>query len=111
MIGARAYFAACAALCGYALGYALPVYARWPRPVYDPLARRWSITADVGNVPMGYWGQVTWAIIGALVFGTIAALVVPRIKEPSARAYGLWAAWSLTALGVVMSYFAWNNWP
>ena len=109
MTPARHYFAACAALCGFALGYALPLYARLPLPVYDPIARSWSITSKVGGIPMGYVGQVIWGLVAALLCGTIAAAVTR--KQPSARAFGLWAAWSLTALGVVMAYFAWNNWP
>ncbi len=109
--GARTYFAACAALCGFAVGYVLPVYAKLPRAIYDPLARNWSIANSVGAVPMGYVGQILWGIGGALAAFAVAVPITRRVREPSERGYGLWAAWALTALAIVLSWFIWNNWP
>lgn len=108
----RAYFAGCAALIGFALLYALPVYARLPRTFYDPVARSWHWTRGMGPIPMGYMGQVVWGIGGALLFAGAAGLITRRMKQtPSERAFGLWAAWALTALSIVIGYFTWNNWP
>jgi hypothetical protein len=109
---ARAYFIACAALIGFTLLYTLPVYAQLPRTFYDPVARRWQWAANLGPIPMGYVGQIIWGVAGALVAGGVAGLIVSRLRrEPSERAYGLWAAWTLTAIAIVGAYFTWNNWP
>jgi hypothetical protein len=109
---ARFYFGGCAALIGFALAYTLPIYARLPRSFYDPQARRWLWAANPGPIPMGYLGQIEWALAGALLAGGVAMTIVSRMRrEPSDRAHALWAAWALTAVAVVIGYFTWNNWP
>jgi hypothetical protein len=109
---ARAYFAGCAALIAFSLAYALPIYARLPKPFYDPLAHRWSVASAMGPIPMGYVGQLAWGAGGALIAAALALAVTSRLRrEPSERAYGLWAAWTLTAIAIVIGYFTWNNWP
>ena len=111
-VAARAYFVACGALIGFALTYTLPIYAQLPRTIYDPVARRWQWATNLGPIPMGYVGQIVWGVAGALIAGGLAGLVVSRMRrEPSERAYGLWAAWALTAIAIVCAYFTWNNWP
>jgi len=109
--GARSYFTVCAMLCGFALGYLLPPWAHLPYAIYDPVARLWLIGRAPGAVPMGYYGQILYGVGGALVCGAIARLVGSRLAARSARAWGLWAAWSLTALGLAAAFCAWNNWP
>lgn len=109
---ARRYFALCATAIGFALGYALPVYARLPRPFYDPLHRRWFWAVQAAALPMGYVGQVLWALAVALGLGAVTyAATAARREAPSEREWALGAAWALTALLVVLGYFAWNNWP
>lgn len=109
---ARVYFPGCAGLIGFVLAYTLPIYARLPRTFYDPVARRWHWSAGLGPIPMGYVGQILWGIGGGTLSAAVAAMIVSRLRrEPSERAYGLWAAWALTALGIVIAYFTWNNWP
>jgi hypothetical protein len=105
----RVFFACCAGLIGFALAYTLPIYARLPRPFYDPLARRWFIAASSTPIPMGYVGQIVWGLVGALVCAG-AAWAIAR-KPPSPRAFALGAAWTLTAIAIVLGYFTWNNWP
>ena len=110
--GERSFFAACAALIGFALAYALPIYARLPHHFYDPIARRWMLARSAGPIPMGYVGQIVWGVAGALVAGGACAIIVARLRhEPTERAYGLWGAWALSALVLVGAYFTWNNWP
>jgi drug/metabolite transporter (DMT)-like permease len=88
------------------------VYARLPRSFYDPVAHRWHWVAAMGPIPMGYIGQIVWGIGGALLCAAIASLITRRMKAtPSERAFGLWAAWALTAVSIVIGYFTWNNWP
>jgi hypothetical protein len=108
----RIFFAGCAGAIGFVLFYTLPIYARLPRTFYDPVAHRWQWSRGLGPIPMGYVGQILWGIGGAAVCALIAMLVVSRLRRaPSDRAYGLWAAWALTAMGIVLAYFTWNNWP
>jgi hypothetical protein len=108
----RAYFSGCAALIGFAFGYALPSYARLPRAFYDPIARRWHFVAKMGPIPMGYVGLILWGIAGAIVAAALAGVITARLtREPSERSYALWGAWAMSAVAVVLGYFAWNNWP
>jgi hypothetical protein len=91
--GARTYFMGCAALIGFTLAYTLPIYARLPRTIYDPVAHRWHWAVNLGPIPMGYIGQIIWGIAGALIAAGVAGVVCSRLKqEPSERAYALWAA-------------------
>jgi hypothetical protein len=109
---ARAYFAACAALLGFVLAYVLPIYARLPKVIYDPIARRWVWAVSLGPIPMGYVGQCLWGLFGALVGAGVANIVITaRGDKPSSTAYGLFAAWVLTAIAIVGGYFTWSNWP
>jgi hypothetical protein len=110
--GARAYFVGCAAIMGFALAYVLPLYAQLPHHFYDPMARRWVWASSLGPLPMGYVGQLAWGVGGAALTAALAGLTVTRMRrEPSERAYALFAAWSLTALLVAVAYFTWQNWP
>jgi hypothetical protein len=109
--GTAVYFAACAAIIGFALFYALPIYARLIRPYYDPIARRWFLADHAPPIPMGYVGQLLWAVAGALVCGGVAYALTARGRAPSERAHSLAATWALSALVIVGAYFTWNNWP
>ena len=106
------FFACAAAVVGFALFYALPIYARLKRPYYDPIARHWFLADHSTPIPMGFVGQLLGACGGAIVCGGVAyALVSGRRRAPSDRAFALWSAWALTAVAIVVAYFTWNNWP
>ena len=97
---------------GFVLAYTLPIYARLPRPFYDPVARRWFFAASAPPIPMGYVGQIAWGLVGALVGAGLALALSRRQRSaPSERAFALGAAWTLTAMVIVLGYFTWNNWP
>jgi hypothetical protein len=109
---ARAYFTGCAALIGFAIAYALPIYAQLPHTFYDPVAHRWAWAVHLGPIPMGYIGQIVYGAAGALIAGGVGGLVTSRLRrEPGERAWALAAAWALTAVLIVAAYFTWNNWP
>ena len=107
----RGFLVVSAALIGWAVGYALPIYARLPSLHYDPLAGRWFAGARPGPQAMGYYGQMAWGLVGAFV-GAVAALLVARagLRLTSSR-LGLMAAWALTAIGLVGAWFTFSNWP
>ena len=107
----RIYFVSCAALIGFALFYALPIYAHFPHHYYDPIAHHWLWTGSAGPIPMGYFGQILWGVSGGLLAAGVASVVTRFLKASSERAHVLWGAWALTALIVVLGYFTWNNWP
>ena len=112
MKAGRIYLAACAGLIGFALFYALPIYAHLPHNYYDPVARRWFFAANATPIPMGYVGQIVWGIAGALIAAGATMMATSRKKlPPGDRAYALGAAWALTAIVIVIGYFTWNNWP
>jgi uncharacterized membrane protein YeaQ/YmgE (transglycosylase-associated protein family) len=109
---ARVLYATCAGLVAFALCFALPIYARLPRAYYDPIGRRWFFADHATPIPMGYVGQILWGIAGALVAAALAMLLTARTRRaPSERAFVLGAAWTLTAIVIVLGYFTWNNWP
>jgi hypothetical protein len=110
-VATGAYFGTCAAIIGFAIFYALPIYARLARPYYDPVARRWFLADHAPPIPMGYVGQLLWALAGALVCGGVAYAASSGGRVPSERAHALAAAWALTAIAIVVAYFTWNNWP
>ena len=106
------YAAGCAAAIGGALGYALPAYAHLPNLYYDPIARRFLFGGRPGAIPMGYYGQLVYALASALLCSAATYALVARRKQPAgSQSIGLAAAWALTALGLVAAYFTWNNWP
>ena len=106
----RIYFVSCAALIGFALLYALPIYAHLPHHYYDPIAHHWLWTGSAGPIPMGYFGQILWGVTGALLAAGVASVVTRFLRAASERAHLLWGAWALTAVIVVIGYFTWNNW-
>jgi hypothetical protein len=107
----RVYFIVCAALIGFSLFYALPIYAHLPHHYYDPVAHSWSWVSSAGPVPLGYFGQMAWALAGALLSAGIASAITRFLRSPSERAFLLWGAWALSAALIVLGYFTWNNWP
>lgn len=109
----RIYYAACAALIGFALTYTLPIYAHLPRTFYDPVARRWFFAANSTPIPMGYIGQIVWGVAGAFIAAGVTMVLTSRRAPggPSERGAALGAAWALTAIAIVIGYFTWNNWP
>jgi hypothetical protein len=107
----RAYLALAASAIGFALGYALPIYARLPSLFYDPLARRFIFGPKPGPLPMGYLGQIGWGLVGALAVGGATHVLSRAKKTISDQSLLLAAAWVLTALILVGAYFTWNNWP
>lgn len=121
MKGRRALALCVAGVIGWALGYGLPIYGKLPSVIYDPQHRAWLLGARTGTVPMGYYGQLGYALVGAaLAVGLVArwprghTSEAARASAPGssgAAGPGLWAAWMLTALGVVGAFFTWNNWP
>lgn len=96
---------------GFSVGYALPTYARLPLLIYDPVARSWKWAAMAGGVPMGYYGMLLYGIVGALVGFALSNLFFRRENALAGRWKSLWSAWTLTLALLVMSYFAWGNWP
>ena len=61
---------------------------------------------------MGYLGLCVWGCAGGIVAWALARMILLALGGGfSPRAFGLWATWTLTALAVALSYFAWNNWP
>ena len=112
----RRYFARAArALIGFALMYALPIYARLPRTFYDPLARRWFVASTRGAGADGLLRDRSCGASPARCIAGgrgddahVAHEAAPRDRE---RAFALGAAWTLTTIAIVLGYFTWNNWP
>jgi hypothetical protein len=108
----RVYATVCAGAIAYALAYVLVDYAKIPRPIYEPLAHRFSLGTRPSGAVMGYLGLWLYALgAGALVAGLTWLLVSRRGAPIGGRTAGLLAAWTGTAWLLAAGYYAWNNWP
>ena len=109
---ARAFVCVCAGAIAFALGYALPILFQVPNFYYDPLARRFFVGERAGSLPMGYYGQIAWALsLAALVALGAWSVTGRRTREPRPGTLTLLTAWALSALVLVGVYFTWSNWP
>jgi hypothetical protein len=86
----------------------LPPYGRWPTLWLDPAAHRWFVARTAGAQPIGYYGLVLWGAVGALA-GALAGLGLARRARD--QAFGLAAAWALTAVVIAAAYYTFQLWP
>jgi len=108
----RVFAVSCAAAIAYALTYVLVDYAKIPRPIYDPLARTFSMGTRPVGVPIGYVGLWGYALLaGALVAGAAWLLLARRRAPLAGRVLGLLGAWTATAWLLAAGYYVWNNFP
>jgi hypothetical protein len=109
----RSYLAACSAVIGFALAYALCDYASLPRLLYAPVEGVWQLERPpIGREEVGYLGLVLWGVGGALVAGLGASLVTRFIRRPvSRRILRLFGGWALTAVFLAGAFYTWSLWP
>ena len=111
MRGSRAFLAACGAVTGFAIGYALPALARLPSLHYDPLGRSLSLARRPIPGASGYLGQLLWGAASALLGGLLLSLWPRRGFRGESEAIALASAWALTAVALVGGWLTWQNWP
>ena len=109
-MASREVFRAGAAVIGFVLAYALPPYAKLPNLFYDPVGRRFFVSATAGAVPMSYYGLLIYGSVGAAI-GFLLATAAVRRDTVGESVHLLWPAWVATSVLIVMAYFAWGNWP
>ena len=109
----RTYVAACCAVIGFALAYALCDYAGWSRAIYSPLEGRVRMDRPpIGAEEVGYLGLVAWGTGAALVSGLLAWGAARTIDRPlSARGLRLLGGWAITAVILAGAFHTWNLWP
>ena len=108
----RVFACVCAGTIGFALAYVGVDYAGVPHPIYDPIARRFSLGTRPTGVPMGYVGLWLYALAFALLVAGVAWAIAARRRAPATeRTLGLLAAWAGTAWALAAGYYAWMNWP
>ncbi len=109
----RSYLAACAALIGGCLAYAMCDFLAWSRLTYFPLEHEWRMVAgSSGAVGSDRLGLLLWGLGGALVAGLATWLLAGvRKRELPRRWLGLAGAWAVSALGLAALYFMWKEWP
>lgn len=79
-----------------------------PLPWYEPLERRWIVSARAPtNVAMDFYARVGVSFLAALIAGPLAGfLASKRAMSPSVvRAIGIWAV-GITLLGMFLYGFA-----
>lgn len=106
----RQYLAVCVGTTVYALVYLLVDYARLPRLYHFQLEHELRLAVAPGGVASGYVGLWCWALLAGTVAGGAMWLLSGRMRV-GARALGLAAAWTGTAMAIAAGYYAWNNWP
>jgi hypothetical protein len=100
-------------MIGFALAYTLCDFGGWPRLNYLPYEGKWTLaTVVVDRVAMNYVGTFLWGIGGAIIGAGVGAGAALVWNRPLPRvAFGLLAAWTMTAFVLAGSYFTWNVWP
>ncbi len=109
----RSYLAACCAVIGFCVAYALSVYGGWPKATYFPYENAWEFhSTPPGSVPSNYLGIVLWGLAGAVVCAGLAWLVTQFIKRDlPPRWLQLFGGWALTSFFLAGAFFTWNLWP
>jgi hypothetical protein len=110
----RAYVCATCAVIGFILAYVLCDFGTWPRLIHYPYDGSFDVAPGPqgGRVGMAYVGMFLWGIGGGLVGGGIGAAVTLVWRRPlPQQAFGLLAAWTLTAFFLGGTYYTWNLWP
>jgi hypothetical protein len=107
------YLAATAAIVGFALVVAMCDFGQWPRILYWPYRRSWSVgVPGPEQIVIGYWGTWLWGASGALVLAVVVWLASGwwrrSVSDPVLRLAG---AWAITAVGLSAGYYLWNLWP
>jgi hypothetical protein len=109
----RVYLAACCAVLGFAIGYAMCEYAGWPRVLYDAVRREVYLgRPPTARQAVSYWGLLLYGAAGALVAGGAGWGFGAVARRPmSDRWVRLIGAWTLTAVVLVGAFFTWSLWP
>jgi hypothetical protein len=108
----RTYATWCGFASAFLLGYLGCDYFKWTRPIYDPTGRGWYLDARPGRVPLGYYGQLGWALAVGLCGALVVWLAARLARRPLATAtLGLCAGWTLGLTVIAAGYFSWHNWP
>src|SRR5689334_2785378 len=108
----RTYATWCGFATAFVLGYLGCDYFKWTRPLYDPIARSWSLGARPGRVVMGFYGQLGWALACGLGGALVVWLAARLWRRPlSTVALGLVAGWTMCFAAIAIGYFSWHNWP
>jgi hypothetical protein len=109
----RAYVCGTCAVIGFALAYTLCDFGGWPKLHYLPYERAWTFASSIPErTSMNYVGTFLWGLGGGVVGAGVGAAVTMVWKRPLPRvAFGLLAAWSMTAFVLAGMYYTWNLWP
>lgn len=104
----RLFIAMAAGALAFAFAFVAPMIAGLRVPWYYPLEHRWAFESAPTGLAMDFYGRTIVATIawGLVVIVTLA--ITRRAKNVSARTIGLFTAWAITAIVLVMMHFAWT---
>lgn len=97
------YAALCGAAAAFALGFVWPAFKSTAVFWYYPLERRWALEARPSGLAMDWFGRCFTGTLAGLVAFAIIYVIARRMRPLSRRGFGLWAAWSTTAVLLSMA--------
>lgn len=102
------YFAWCASVVAAGIAFVIPAFTVVRIFWYYPLEHRWAFQTHPSAFAVDRYGRSLWALgAGGFVFA-MALGIVSRLKRPSSRAYGLWAAWALVATVLAIAVYSYQ---
>ncbi len=104
------FIAMAAGTIAFAMAFVAPMIAGLGVPWYYPLERRWAfeVRPNPNGLAMDFYGRTIIATIAWCIVVMATLAITQRIKTASTRAIGLFAAWSITAILIVMMHFGWT---
>lgn len=96
------FSAALGVCCGFSLFYILALLSL-PGPIYWPLERRWSLVPAEHGLPMLYFRQLGWGLLGACLGGVLGGWLGQRAPR-SVSGVRLWLTQTAVLLVLALLY-------
>lgn len=102
------YFAWCASVVAAGVAFVIPAFTVVRIFWYYPLRHSWLFQARPSEFAVDWYGRSVWALGAGLFAFAMTLGLVARMKRPSSRAYGLWAAWALVATVLAIAVYSYQ---
>jgi hypothetical protein len=102
------FIAMAAGAIAFAFAFVAPMVAELAVPWYYPLERRWAFEVKPKGLAMDFFGRTIIATAAWCVVVIVTLAITKRVKAVSSRMIGLFAAWAIASIVLVMMNFAWT---
>lgn len=105
---AALFVALALAAIAFAVAFVYPAIGGAAVAWYHPVEHAWSYEARPSGVAIDFYGRTAQALVAWAVTLAVALVIARRVRVIGARAIGLCAAWAVTAIVLVMLFYAWT---